>query len=214
VYRQRCRHRPLLKAAKRSTCFARNRTTSRTEIEKLHLYNKVWHTFLFRVSRRSKHVVCQLLLEAFQHVVHTSFIAFEQLPAMATPLLVHLPNPVPASSLLSPAQRIVVQPLRESDADSDHERGWPSLLAPGAVARADPNRLPSIPSGTVAADADAPSCGVDWRSAEGADEAGANVSHSVATAVGHDAGFCRAGGVPFRPMEGPAKYGRAFSRRR
>jgi hypothetical protein len=81
---------------------------------------------------------------------------------MATPLLVHLPKPVPASSLLSPAQRIVVQPLRECDADSDHERGRPSLLAPGAVARADPNRLPSIPFGTVAADTDAPSCGVDW----------------------------------------------------
>ena len=59
--------------------------------------------------------------------------------------------------------RIVVQPRRKSDADSDHERGWASLSAPGAVAGADPNRLPpSIPSGTVADAADAPRCGVDW----------------------------------------------------
>jgi hypothetical protein len=56
--------------------------------------------------------------------------------------------------------RIVMQPSRKSDVD--RERGWHSLSVPGAVARADPNRLPSIASGTVAADADAPSCGVDW----------------------------------------------------
>ena len=81
---------------------------------------------------------------------------------MAITLSVHLPKPVPASSAFVSRLRIVVQPRRKSDADSDHERGWHSLSAPGAVAGADPNRRPSIASGTVAADADAPSCGVDW----------------------------------------------------
>ena len=79
---------------------------------------------------------------------------------MATPLPVHLPELVPASSGLSLNFAFVVQP--RLDADSDHERGWASLSAPGAVAGADPNRLPSIPSGTVADAADAPRCGVDW----------------------------------------------------
>ena len=79
---------------------------------------------------------------------------------MATPLSVHLPKP--ASSAFVSRLRIVVQPRRKSDADSDHERGWHSLSAPGAVAGADSNRLPSIPSGTVADAADAPSCGIDW----------------------------------------------------
>ena len=83
-------------------------------------------------------------------------------PAMATPLSVYLPKPVPASSAFVSRLRIVVQPSRKSDADSDHERGWHSLSVPGAVAGADSNRLPSIPSGTVADAADAPSCGVDW----------------------------------------------------
>jgi hypothetical protein len=72
------------------------------------------------------------------------------------------PSPYLLHRLFVSRLRIVVQPRRKSDADSDHERDWHSLSAPGAVAGADSNRLPSIASGTVAADADAPSCGVDW----------------------------------------------------
>jgi hypothetical protein len=86
-----------------------------------------------------------MLLEAFQSFAR-QFQSL-QLPAMATRPPVHLPQLVFTSTILSPAQRIVVQPLRESDID--HERGWHSFqhrgLSLGQILTAFPRSLLAQP---------------------------------------------------------------------